>query len=117
MRIIGVEPVGASSMRAALDAGRVVRIDGIDTIADGLAPVQVGDLTYAVVRDLVDEVVLVSDDAIREAAVFLLERAKLVAEFSGAATVAALRSGATAFGSRVAAVISGGNADVAALLA
>lgn len=117
MRIIGVEPVGASSMRAALDAGRVVRIDGIDTIADGLAPVQVGDLTYALVRDLVDEVVLVSDDAIREAAVFLLERAKLVAEFSGAATVAALRSGATAFGSRVAAVISGGNADVAALLA
>ena len=117
MRIIGVEPEGASSMRAALDAGRVVRIDGIDTIADGLAPVQVGDLTYALVRDLVDEVVPVSDDAIREAAVFLLRRAKLVAEFSGAATVAALRSGATGFGDRVAAVISGGNADVSALLA
>ena len=116
MRIIGVEPEGAASMRAALDAGRVVRIGGIDTIADGLAPVQVGDLTYALVRDLVDEVVVVSDDAIREAASFLLERAKLVAEFSGAATVAALRSGAAEVGDRVAAVISGGNADVAALL-
>ncbi len=116
VRIIGVEPEGAPSMRAALDAGRVVRIDGIDTIADGLAPVQVGDLTYALVRDLVDEVVVVSDAAIREAATFLLERARLVAEFSGAATVAALRSGAAEVGDRVAAVISGGNADVAALL-
>ena len=117
MRIVGVEPEGAASMRAALDAGRVVRIDSIDTIADGLAPVQVGELTYALVRDLVDEVVVVSDDAIREAATFLLKRAKLVAEFSGAATVAALRSRAADFGGRVAAVISGGNADVAALLA
>jgi len=117
VRIIGVEPEGAPSMRAALDAGRVVRIDRIDTIADGLAPVQVGDLTYALVRDLVDDVVLVSDAAIREAAVFLLERARLVAEFSGAATVAALRSGAADFGDRVAAVIGGGNADVAALVA
>ena len=116
VRIIGVEPEGAASMRAALDAGRVVRIGGIDTIADGLAPVQVGDLTYALVRDLVDEVVVVSDAAIREAATFLIERAKLVAEFSGAATVAALRSGAAEVGDRVAAVISGGNADVAALL-
>ncbi len=117
MRIIGVEPEGAASMRAALDAGGVVRIGSIDTIADGLAPVQVGDLTYALVRDLVDEVVVVSDGAIREAATFLLERAKLVAEFSGAATVAALRSGAAELGDRVAAVISGGNADVSALLA
>ena len=116
VRIIGVEPEGAASMRAALDAGRVVRIGGIDTIADGLAPVQVGDLTYALVRDLVDEVVVVSDAAIREAATFLIERTKLVAEFSGAATVAALRSGAADVGDRVAAVISGGNADVAALL-
>ena len=94
-----------------------MRIGSIDTIADGLAPVQVGDLTYALVRDLVDEVVVVSDGAIREAATFLLERAKLVAEFSGAATVAALRSGAAELGDRVAAVISGGNADVSALLA
>ena len=117
MRIVGVEPEGAASMRAALDAGGVVRIGSIDTIADGLAPVQVGDLTYALVRDLVDEVVVVSDGAIREAATFLLERAKLVAEFSGAATVAALRSGAAELGDRVAAVISGGNADVSALLA
>ena len=117
VRVVGVEPEGAASMRTALDAGRVVRIDGIDTIADGLAPVQVGELTYALVRDLVDDVVLVSDAAIREAALFLLERAKLVAEFRGAATVAALRSGATAFGDRVALVVSGGNADVAALVA
>ncbi len=117
LRIVGVEPEGAASMRAALDAGRVVRIDGTETIADGLAPVQVGDLTYAMVRDLVDEVTLVPDDAIREAAVFLLDRAKLVAEFSGAATVAALRSRVADVGDRVAAVVSGGNADVSALLA
>ncbi len=110
--IVGVEPTGSAAMRRALDAGRPVVLDDIDTIADGLAPNVVGDLTYAHVRDLVDDVVLVEDDAIRDATRFLLRRQKLVVEYSGAAAVAALRSGVLeAEGRRVAVVLSGGNLD------
>lgn len=110
VRIIGVEPEGAPAMRRSLDAGRIVTLDAIDSIADGLLPVRPGDLTFAHTRALVDDVVLVTDDAIREAAARLLVRGKLVVEYSGAATVAALRSGRVADGP-VAAVVSGGNMD------
>lgn len=110
--ILGAEPDGSASMRAALDAGEPVTLDEIDTIADGLAPVRAGELTFRHVRELVDDVVVVDDASIREAAAHLLHRRKLVVEYSGAATVAALRSGRiTAGGRRVAAVVSGGNAD------
>lgn len=110
--VLGVEPRGAASMRAALDEGGATTLETIDTIADGLAPVRSGERTFRHVRELADDVVLVTDDAIREAAAFLLDRQKLVVEYSGAATVAALRSGVVATGGRrVAAVVSGGNAD------
>lgn len=110
VRVIGVEPVGAAAMRRSLDAGEVVTLDSIDSIADGLLPVRPGELTFAHARALVDDVVLVDDGAIREAASRLLLRGKLLVEYSGAATVAALRSGLDMPGS-VAAVISGGNID------
>lgn len=110
--IIGVEPSGAASMRRSLDAGRPVTLQKIETIADGLAPVRPGDLTFAHVRDLVDDVVLVEDDAIREAAGHVLSRSKLLVEYSGAATVAALLSGVVAPEERrIAVVMSGGNID------
>jgi len=111
IRLVGVEPVGAASMRAALDAGRPVTLPTVDSIADGLLPVRVGDLTFRHVRDLVDDVVLVDDGAIREAVRFLLLRSKLVVEPSGAVTVAALLSGAVPPPGRTAAVLSGGNLD------
>jgi len=112
VRIIGVEPEGAAAMRASLDAGEPVSLPRIDTVADGLAPSRPGDLTFEHVRDLFDDVVTVTDDAIREAARFLLVRQKLVVEYSGAATVAALRSGAVeGAGRRTACVVSGGNLD------
>lgn len=111
-RILGVEPEGAAAMRASLDAGEPVTLPSIDTIADGLAPSRPGDLTFAHVRELFDDVVTVTDEAIRSAARFLLARQKLVVEYSGAATVAALRSGAVdGAGRRVACVVSGGNLD------
>lgn len=110
--IIGVEPEGAASMSAALEAGGPVALEAIDSIADGLAPVEVGQLTFQHVRDLVDEVVVVDDDAILEATRFLFLRARLVVEYSGAAAVAALRSGRIDGGGRkVCAVVSGGNID------
>ncbi len=125
VRVVGVEPTGAPAMRRSLDAGEPITLESTDSIADGLVPVRPGDLTFAHVRDLVDDVVLVDDDAIRAAAARLLLRGKLLVEYSGAATVAALReglvsgtgngpgAGAGGVGStgRIAAVISGGNID------
>lgn len=110
--LYAVEPTGAAALRAALDAGEPVTLPGIDTIADGLAPVRAGDLTYRHIRALYDDVVLVEDHEIRAAASVLLARVKLVVEFSGAAGVAALRSGRLPLaGRRVAVVLSGGNLD------
>lgn len=110
--IVGVEPAGAASMRKALDAGEPTTLDSVDSIADGLLPVRTGDLTFAHVREFVDEVVLVEDDAIRDAAALLFHRQRLVVEFSGAATVAALRSGLVETKDRrTVAVVSGGNID------
>jgi threonine dehydratase len=111
-RLIGVEPEGAASMRAALDAGETVALPGIDTIADGLAPIRAGELTFRHIRDLMDDVVTVDDDAILAATSFLLREQKLVVEFSGAATVAAIRSGVVPVaGRKVGAMVSGGNLD------
>ncbi len=109
-KVIGVEPEGAASMRTALDHGAPTLLGEVDTIADGLKPVIAGDLTFEHAHSLMDDVVTVDDDAIRKAAGLLVHRAKLVVEWSGAATTAALLSGRVkADGGRVAAVISGGN--------
>ena len=111
-QIIGVEPKGAASMRKALDEGHPAILDDIDTIADGLAPVIAGELTYEHARELMEEVVTVDDDAIREATSWLVSRGKLVVEYSGAATTAALLSKAVDVeGRAVAVVVSGGNLE------
>ncbi len=115
-RVVGVEPEGAASMRAALDNGSPALLGHVDTIADGLAPVIAGELTFEHARDLMDDVVTVDDDAILRATSLLVSRHKLVVEYSGAATTAALLSGRVhAEGGRVAAVVSGGNLDPSAL--
>ena len=116
--ILGVEPVGGASMRAALDAGEPVTLESSESLADGLLPMRTGDHTFRHVRELVDDVVLVDDQAIREAAAFLFARQRLVVEFSGAATVAALRDGGVETrDKRTVAVISGGNIDPSVLAA
>ncbi len=80
-------------------------------------PVRTGNLTFKHVRELVDDVVLVDDQAIRDAASLLFKQQRLVVEFSGAATVAALRSGRVETEGRGAvAVVSGGNVDPAVLM-
>lgn len=118
LTILGVEPVGAAAMRAALDVGEPTTIDSVDSIADGLLPVRAGDLTFKHVREFVDDIVLVDDDAIRDAAALLFSRQRLVIEFSGAATVAALRSGLVETkGRKTVAVVSGGNIDPSVLTA
>jgi len=111
-RFFGVEPQGAQGMKRALEAGEPVTLERVDTIADGIKTVRAGDYTFRHARELFDDVLLVDDDAIREAASLLLARRKLVVEYSGAATVAALISGVLDVRERkVAAVLSGGNLD------
>ena len=117
LRILGVEPTGAASMKAALAAGEPVTLDRTESIADGLMPVRTGNVTFKHIHEFVDDVVLVDDDEIRDAASLLFSQQRLVVEFSGAATVAALRSGRfETEGRGVVAVVSGGNVDPALLV-
>lgn len=110
--IVGVEPVGADAMRRSLAAGHPVTIDVQPTVADGLMPSRPGDLTFHHARELVDEIVTVEDQDIIDATARILTRSRLLVEYSGAATVAALLSGAwRPDGRRTAAVLSGGNLD------
>jgi threonine dehydratase len=116
-RIIGVEPEGAPGMTESLRRGEAVRLDGVNTVADGLAAPFAGRLNFLHVRELVDEMVLVTDDEIVSAIPVLMERCKIVPEPAGAAAVAALLSGKVrpAAGSTTVAVVSGGNIDRARL--
>ncbi|MGD8494702.1 MAG: threonine/serine dehydratase [Gemmatimonadales bacterium] len=111
-RIVGVEPEGAPKMRRSLDAGEPVTLETIDTIADGLKPVRPGDLTFTHTRELVDDVVTLTDESMRDAVLWCYGR-RLVVEPSGAAAVAALRSGRVvpALTGETVAVLSGGNLD------
>lgn len=116
VRVVGVEPAGAPKMTRSLGAGAPATLDRIDSIADGLLAVRPGDLTFRHVRALVDEVVTVTDDEIREAMRFLARHAKLVAEPSGAASVAgALRLAPAGSPGVHVAVVSGGNVEMALL--
>jgi len=110
----GVEPTGAATMTAALGAGEPVRLDEVDTIADGLAPPFVGRLNLAAAQRFVSGVHLVTDDEIRAAMRLLIERTKYLVEPSGAAPLAALLTGriTLAPASRVVVVLSGGNVDL-----
>jgi threonine dehydratase len=113
-RVVGVEPSGAPTMRRALDAGEPVRLERVNTIADGLAAPIAGTIPFEIVRRLVSDVVLVDDDVIAEGVRFLATRAKLVAEPAGAAATGALLAGTVKAraGERVVAIVSGGNVDL-----
>jgi threonine dehydratase len=117
VQVIGVEPETANAMALSVAAGELVTIEPSSTIADGLMPIRPGDLTFAHCRDLVDGIVLVSDDEILDATRRLLARGKLVVEFSGAATLAALLADRVTRGRRTAVVLSGGNLDPVRALA
>ena len=112
IRVFGVEPEGANDTFLSFAAGERKTVAHPETIADGLRAPRPGELTFAVLQKLVENVVLVSDDEIRAAVKFLLLRLKILVEPSGAASVAAvlfhklppeIRS--------VGVVISGGNVD------
>ncbi|MFJ4878369.1 pyridoxal-phosphate dependent enzyme [Streptomyces sp. NPDC088745] len=111
-RVVGVEPEAGDDTKRSLEAGRRVTVPVPRTIADGQAIQSPGELTFAVNRQLVDEVVLVTDDEIREAMRFAFERLKIVVEPSGATGLAALLAGRIGdLPDRVGVIVSGGNID------
>jgi threonine dehydratase len=117
-RIVGVQAAGCAPFRASLDAGGPREAVRARTIADGIAVKRPGDVTFPLVRDLVDDIVEVGEDEIVSSMVALLERAKLVVEGAGAVGLAALLAGRIPVeGRTVVCVLSGGNIDAALLQA
>ena len=113
-RVWGVEPVGAPKLKRSLEAGHPVRLDRTASIADGLITLGVGEIPFAQLAaqgDRVAGVALVDDGALREAVHFLWQHCQLAVEPSGAATTAAVRSGAVRPVSPTVLVVSGGNVD------
>jgi threonine dehydratase len=113
-RIIGVQAEGASSVATSLNKGKRVVLDSVDTIADGIATRTVGERTFEVIQERVDEVVTVSDDEIAVALTTLLERGKTLVEGAGAVPLAALLSGAVDYeeGETIVPSLCGGNIDM-----
>lgn len=111
VRVVGVQAEGAAAYPGSLAAGRPTAIEHVRTMADGIAVGTPGEVPFGIIRDLVDEVVTVSEEALSQALLSLVERAKLVVEPAGAAAVAALIERPAAFPGPVVAVLSGGNVD------
>ncbi|HEY7271968.1 MAG TPA: threonine ammonia-lyase [Actinoplanes sp.] len=116
VRVIGVQARGAAAYPPSLAAGTPLKLPECVTIADGIAVQQPGDLPFAHVSKLVDEIVTVSDEELSGALLFLLERHKMVVEPAGAASVAALLTGAATVTGPTVAILSGGNIDPMLLL-
>jgi threonine dehydratase len=111
--IIGVQASGAPSLRSALDAGELYSLPAINTVADGIAVKRPGKLTFPIIQRLVDDVVLVDDEAIISAVLLLMERSKMLVEGAGAVGVAALLSGVIKLpDKKVLMPLTGGNIDI-----
>jgi threonine dehydratase len=114
VRVIGVEPEGASKMKRSLEAGRPVTLPTVSTIADGLMTVRPGDLTFEHVRTFVDEVVTIADPDMIRAIAWLYRHARIVVEPSGSVTTAAIMLGLGGIDpgkGPVVAIVSGGNVE------
>lgn len=113
IRIIGIEPIGAPTLLHSLEAGQPNVLDRVDTAAGTLAPRSTDALNFGIIQRHVERIVLVSDMAMREAAAWLWFEQGVAAEMSGAASVAALLTGAyrPVPGERVCAVVCGAGTD------
>ena len=111
IRVVGVEPEGAPSLTAALEAGHPVRLPSANTIADGTAVLEVGDAVFPYLKDNLDDVITVPDEELIVAFLDMVENHKMIVENSGLLTVAALKH-LPAENRRIAAILSGGNMDV-----
>nr|WP_274638022.1 threonine ammonia-lyase [Microbacterium bovistercoris] len=111
VRVIGVQAENSAPYPPSLAAGHPLEIPTSPTIADGIAVARPGDLPFEIIRDLVDDIVTVSEDDIARALLLLLERAKQVVEPAGAAGVAAILAGRIHPAGTTATILTGGNID------
>ncbi len=111
VRVIGVEPTGAASMKASIEAGHVVTLPSVDTIADGVAVKTPGDLVFPYIQQNVDEIITIDDRELVEAFLDMMEKHKMVVENAGLLPIAALQH-LDFHGKNVVPVLSGGNMDV-----
>jgi len=113
VNIIGVQSAACPSAYESYRKGKITRVESEQSIADGISVKQVGELNFHIIRNFVDDVVLVEEDHIAAAILLLLERKKILAEGAGAVSLGALLNGSVSVppGSRVVLLISGGNVD------
>lgn len=114
IRVIGVESSDGPAMKKSVEAGHVLTLDSIGTIIDGLRVKRVGENTFRVVHDYVDDIVALPDAQIFDAMIWIMSHCKLVVEGAAAAPVAALLNGLikAPAGSKVVSVLSGGNVNL-----
>ncbi|MBZ4663766.1 MAG: ilvA [Caloramator sp.] len=112
IKVIGVQAEVIASTRASLDAGKIVTLPGVKSLADGISVKTPGDLTFDIIKRYVDDVVTVSEDEIEDAIYRLLSKSKFVVEGAGATTAAAVINGKVNMpGKNVVCVLTGGNID------
>jgi threonine dehydratase len=111
VRVVGVQAEGAASYSASLAAGMPQALKAMTTMADGIAVGRPGDVPFATIRELVDDIVTVNEESISYALLMLIERAKLVVEPAGAVAVAAMMDDPSRFETPAVVVLSGGNVD------
>ena len=112
-KIIGVEPVGARSMQAAIDAGEPVQLTDVDGFVDGAAVARVGDMTFPIIRDMLDEIIPVAEGAVCTEMIELYQTDGIIAEPAGALASTAVALGhVTAEDGPVVCLVSGGNNDL-----
>mgnify|MGYP000651647527 FL=1 len=118
VRVIGVQAAGADSAARSMEAGERVELSGVDTVADGIAVREVGEQTFPYIRERVDEVVTVDDEAIAETLTLLLERSKTVVEGAGAVALAAVLEERFDYeeGEVIVPALCGGNVDMNTLI-
>lgn len=111
IKVIGVEPLGAMCMKISLEENQVTRLANVKTSAEGVAVKQPGDLTFAITKQYVDEIITVTEKDIMEAVLLLLEKHKMIAETAGVVPLAALKKRAKQ-NKNIVCLISGGNIDM-----
>lgn len=109
--VIGVEPAGAACMKASLEAGHVVKLPSVNTIADGTAVLEPGDQIFPYIQENIDDIITVEDDELIVAFLDMVESHKMIVENSGLLTVAALKH-LNVEGKKIVSILSGGNMDV-----
>lgn len=114
IKVIGVEPAGASCMKASLDAGKVVTLPNVETIADGTAVKTPGDIVFPYIQENVDEIIAIEDNELIVNFLDVMENHKMLVENSGLLTVAALKH-LKCKGKKVVSILSGGNMDIITL--